>query len=143
MRGNHTVSSMAHGASTALQAACADRVSLTAALALLNFLPDLDEPVLTVHQTISDVRGSFYQEKTVFLRCTVNSNPPARFIWKRGAETLSHSQDNGVDIYEPLYTQVKEPKAPPACVEHLAGAGYSVVDHISFSVWIMMLRRGW
>ncbi|NXV98311.1 MDGA1 protein, partial [Calonectris borealis] len=65
----------------------------------------LDEPVLTVHQTISDVRGSFYQEKTVFLRCTVNSNPPARFIWKRGAETLSHSQDNGVDIYEPLYTQ--------------------------------------
>nr|XP_006126594.1 MAM domain-containing glycosylphosphatidylinositol anchor protein 1 isoform X2 [Pelodiscus sinensis] len=65
----------------------------------------LDEPILTVHQTISDVRGSFYQEKTVFLRCTVNSNPPARFIWKRGTETLSHSQDNGVDIYEPLYTQ--------------------------------------
>ncbi|XP_030055109.1 MAM domain-containing glycosylphosphatidylinositol anchor protein 1 [Microcaecilia unicolor] len=65
----------------------------------------LDEPILTVHQTISDVRGSFYQEKTVFLRCTVNSNPPARFIWKRGAETLSHNQDNGVDIYEPLYTQ--------------------------------------
>nr|XP_056709549.1 MAM domain-containing glycosylphosphatidylinositol anchor protein 1 isoform X1 [Euleptes europaea] len=65
----------------------------------------LDEPLLTVHQTISDVRGSFYQEKTVFLRCTINSNPPARFIWKRGLETLSHSQDNGVDIYEPLYTQ--------------------------------------
>nr|XP_028580216.1 MAM domain-containing glycosylphosphatidylinositol anchor protein 1 isoform X4 [Podarcis muralis] len=65
----------------------------------------LDEPILTVHQTISDVRGSFYQEKTVFLRCTVNSNPPARFIWRRGSETLSHSQDNGVDIYEPLYTQ--------------------------------------
>ncbi|XP_053568668.1 MAM domain-containing glycosylphosphatidylinositol anchor protein 1 [Bombina bombina] len=65
----------------------------------------LDEPILTVHQTISDVRGSFYQEKTVFLRCTVNSNPPARFIWKRGTEILSHNQDNGVDIYEPLYTQ--------------------------------------
>ncbi|XP_045699239.1 MAM domain-containing glycosylphosphatidylinositol anchor protein 1 isoform X2 [Phyllostomus hastatus] len=65
----------------------------------------LDEPVLTVHQTVSDVRGNFYQEKTVFLRCTVNSNPPARFIWKRGSDTLSHSQDNGVDIYEPLYTQ--------------------------------------
>ncbi|XP_074167138.1 MAM domain-containing glycosylphosphatidylinositol anchor protein 1 isoform X2 [Sminthopsis crassicaudata] len=65
----------------------------------------LDEPVLTVHQTVSDVRGSFYQEKTVFLRCTVNSNPPARFIWKRGSSTLSHSQDDGVDIYEPLYTQ--------------------------------------
>uniref|UniRef100_A0A8C2RYM2 MAM domain containing glycosylphosphatidylinositol anchor 1 n=1 Tax=Capra hircus TaxID=9925 RepID=A0A8C2RYM2_CAPHI len=67
--------------------------------------PDLDEPVLTVHQTVSDVRGNFYQEKTVFLRCTVSSNPPARFIWKRGSDTLSHSQDNGVDIYEPLYTQ--------------------------------------
>lgn len=65
----------------------------------------LDEPILTIHQTISDVRGSFYQEKTVFLRCTVSSNPPARFIWKREAETLSHNQDNGVDIYEPLYTQ--------------------------------------
>ncbi|XP_072266111.1 MAM domain-containing glycosylphosphatidylinositol anchor protein 1 isoform X3 [Pyxicephalus adspersus] len=65
----------------------------------------LDEPILTVHQTISDVRGSFYQEKTVFLRCTVSSNPPARFIWKRATETLSQSQDNGVDIYEPLYTQ--------------------------------------
>ncbi|KAI2542176.1 MDGA1 isoform 10, partial [Pan troglodytes] len=57
----------------------------------------LDEPMLTVHQTVSDVRGNFYQEKTVFLRCTVNSNPPARFIWKRGSDTLSHSQDNGVD----------------------------------------------
>ncbi|XP_066451389.1 MAM domain-containing glycosylphosphatidylinositol anchor protein 1 isoform X2 [Eleutherodactylus coqui] len=65
----------------------------------------LDEPILTIHQTISDVRGSFYQEKTVFLRCTVSSNPPARFIWKRETETLSHNQDNGVDIYEPLYTQ--------------------------------------
>ncbi|KAE8600239.1 hypothetical protein XENTR_v10013144 [Xenopus tropicalis] len=65
----------------------------------------LDEPILTIHQTISDVRGSFYQEKTVFLRCTVSSNPPARFIWKRGFEILSHNQDNGVDIYEPLYTQ--------------------------------------
>lgn len=63
--------------------------------------------MLTVHQTVSDVRGNFYQEKTVFLRCTVNSNPPARFIWKRGSDTLSRSQDNGVDIYEPLYTQVR------------------------------------
>lgn len=60
-----------------------------------------------MHQTVSDVRGNFYQEKTVFLRCTVSSNPPARFIWKRGSDTLSHSQDNGVDIYEPLYTQVR------------------------------------
>ncbi|XP_056135309.1 MAM domain-containing glycosylphosphatidylinositol anchor protein 1 [Lampris incognitus] len=65
----------------------------------------LDTPVLTVHQTISDVRGSYYQEKTVFLRCTVNSNPPARFIWKRGNTPIEQSKDNGVDIYEPLYTQ--------------------------------------
>nr|XP_046223632.1 MAM domain-containing glycosylphosphatidylinositol anchor protein 1-like [Oncorhynchus gorbuscha] len=65
----------------------------------------LDKPVLTVHQTISDVRGSFYQEKTVFFRCTVNSNPPARFIWKRGTIPIEQSKDQGVDIYEPLYTQ--------------------------------------
>ncbi|XP_029622701.1 MAM domain-containing glycosylphosphatidylinositol anchor protein 1 [Salmo trutta] len=65
----------------------------------------LDKPVLTVHQTISDVRGSYYQEKTVFLRCTVNSNPPARFIWKRGNTPIEQSKDTGVDIYEPLYTQ--------------------------------------
>uniref|UniRef100_A0A668ANX9 MAM domain containing glycosylphosphatidylinositol anchor 1 n=1 Tax=Myripristis murdjan TaxID=586833 RepID=A0A668ANX9_9TELE len=65
----------------------------------------LDTPVLTVHQTISDVRGSYYQEKTVFLRCTVNSNPPARFIWKRENMPIEQSKDNGVDIYEPLYTQ--------------------------------------
>ncbi|XP_019909389.2 MAM domain-containing glycosylphosphatidylinositol anchor protein 1 isoform X2 [Esox lucius] len=65
----------------------------------------LDKPVLTVHQTISDVRGSYYQEKTVFLRCTVNSNPPARFIWKRGTTPIEQSKDTGVDIYEPLYTQ--------------------------------------
>lgn len=128
---------------SALQAVCVDQASLTTAAALLTFLPDLDEPVLTVHQTISDVRGSFYQEKTVFLRCTVNSNPPARFIWKRGAETLSHSQDNGVDIYEPLYTQVKKSKPPPACIESLADAGHSVVDGVSFSAWITMLGRVW
>ncbi|KAJ8401175.1 hypothetical protein AAFF_G00387570, partial [Aldrovandia affinis] len=65
----------------------------------------LDKPVLTVHQTLSDVRGTYYQEKTVFLRCTVNSNPPVRFIWKRGNQPIEQSKDNGVDIYEPLYTQ--------------------------------------
>lgn len=108
----------------ALQAVHADQALLTVAATLLASLADLDEPVLTVHQTISDVRGSFYQEKTVFLRCTVNSNPPARFIWKRGAEILSHSQDNGVDIYEPLYTQVKISKPLPTCAEGLADAGH-------------------
>lgn len=70
--------------------------------------PDLDKPVLTVHQTVGDVRGNYYQEKTVFLRCTVNSNPPARFIWKRGNKPIEQSKDNGVDIYEPLYTQVQD-----------------------------------
>ncbi|KAI2658078.1 MAM domain-containing glycosylphosphatidylinositol anchor protein 1 [Labeo rohita] len=65
----------------------------------------MDKPVLTVHQTVGDVRGNYYQEKTVFLRCTVNSNPPARFIWKRGNKPIEQSKDNGVDIYEPLYTQ--------------------------------------
>lgn len=118
------LSSVVPGAPSALQAVHADQALLTAAATLLTSLADLDEPVLTVHQTISDVRGSFYQEKTVFLRCTVNSNPPARFIWKRGAETLSHSQDNGVDIYEPLYTQVKISKHLPACVECPADAGH-------------------
>ncbi|XP_012723466.2 MAM domain-containing glycosylphosphatidylinositol anchor protein 1 isoform X1 [Fundulus heteroclitus] len=65
----------------------------------------LDVPVLTVHQTVGDIRTGFYQEKTVFLRCTVNSNPPARFIWKRAAVVIEQSKDTGVDIYEPLYTQ--------------------------------------
>lgn len=78
---------------------------------LLLCFADLDTPVLTVHQTISDVRGSYYQEKTVFLRCTVNSNPPARFIWKRGNMLIEQSKDNGVDIYEPLYTQVRRDAA--------------------------------
>ncbi|KAL2098998.1 hypothetical protein ACEWY4_005478 [Coilia grayii] len=66
---------------------------------------NLDKPLLTVHQTISNVGGSYYQEKTVFLRCTVNSNPPARFIWKRGSRVIEQNKDQGVDIYEPLYTQ--------------------------------------
>lgn len=85
---------------------------------------DLDTPVLTVHQTISDVRGSYYQEKTVFLRCTVNSNPPARFIWKRGSMLIEQSKDNGVDIYEPLYTQV----------HHALNAAESC-KHVWNSVW--------
>lgn len=87
--------------------------------------------MLTVHQTVSDVRGNFYQEKTVFLRCTVNSNPPARFIWKRGSDTLSHSQDNGVDIYEPLYTQVR------------MGSRWPGVLGIYPTVFLLYPSRGW
>lgn len=74
-----------------------------------------------MHQTISDVRGSYYQEKTVFLRCTVNSNPPARFIWKRGNMLIEQSKDNGVDIYEPLYTQVC------LCIDTLPGVQYPLI----------------
>lgn len=74
-----------------------------------------------MHQTISDVRGSYYQEKTVFLRCTVNSNPPARFIWKRGNMLIEQSKDNGVDIYEPLYTQVY------LCTDTLPGVQYPLI----------------
>lgn len=77
---------------------------------------DLDKPVLTVHQTVGDVRGNYYQEKTVFLRCTVNSNPPARFIWKRANRPIEQSKDNGVDIYEPLYTQVHHAAMLCCCV---------------------------
>lgn len=84
---------------------------------------DLDTPILTVHQTISDVRGSYYQEKTVFLRCTVNSNPPARFIWKRGSVLIEQSKDNGVDIYEPLYTQVHTLVTQPLHVNVCRGGG--------------------
>lgn len=93
-------------------------------LHLLLCFADLDTPVLTVHQTISDVRGSYYQEKTVFLRCTVNSNPPARFIWKRGNMLIEQSKDNGVDIYEPLYTQVRRDAgtAPLSCWSVLLGS---------------------
>ncbi|XP_055492365.1 LOW QUALITY PROTEIN: MAM domain-containing glycosylphosphatidylinositol anchor protein 1-like [Leucoraja erinacea] len=66
----------------------------------------LDEPVLTVHQSVSDVRGeNYYRERTVFLRCTVQSNPPAHFTWKRDGQPVTQRQDQGVDIYEPLYTQ--------------------------------------
>ncbi|XP_060704054.1 MAM domain-containing glycosylphosphatidylinositol anchor protein 1-like [Hemiscyllium ocellatum] len=66
----------------------------------------LDEPLLTVHRSVSDVRGeNYYRERTVHLRCTVNSNPPAHFTWKRGQDTITQKQDEGVDIYEPLYTQ--------------------------------------
>ncbi|XP_059839057.1 MAM domain-containing glycosylphosphatidylinositol anchor protein 1-like isoform X2 [Hypanus sabinus] len=66
----------------------------------------LDEPVLTVHQSVSDVRGeNYYRERTVFLRCTVSSNPPAHFTWKRDGQIVIQKQDQGVDIYEPLYTQ--------------------------------------
>lgn len=97
---------------------------------------DLDTPVLTVHQTISDVRGSYYQEKTVFLRCTVNSNPPARFIWKRGSMLIEQSKDTGVDIYEPLYTQVPRTHGHMHCSVPLPGM-QRLAAFLILSLWCL------
>ncbi|XP_067894990.1 MAM domain-containing glycosylphosphatidylinositol anchor protein 2 isoform X3 [Heterodontus francisci] len=65
----------------------------------------LDDPVLTVHQSIGEAKEQFYFERTVFLRCSVNSNPPVRYSWRRGREILSQGSDKGVEIYEPFFTQ--------------------------------------
>ncbi len=51
--------------------------------------------------------GTTIRRKQCFYAVRVNSNPPARFIWKRGNKPIEQSKDNGVDIYEPLYTQVQ------------------------------------
>ncbi|KAM4625642.1 MAM domain-containing glycosylphosphatidylinositol anchor protein 2 [Polymixia lowei] len=65
----------------------------------------LDDPVITVHQSIGEAKEQFYYERTVFLRCVANSNPPVRYSWRRGRETLSQGSDTGVEIYEPFFTQ--------------------------------------
>lgn len=70
-------------------------------------LTDLDEPVVTVHQSIGEAKEQFYYERTVFLRCVANSNPPVRYSWHRGREVLTQGSDKGVEIYEPFFTQVK------------------------------------
>lgn len=70
------------------------------------FLPDLDDPIVTVHQSIGEAKEQFYYEKTVFLRCVANSNPPVRYSWRRGQEVLLQGSDKGVEIYEPFFTQV-------------------------------------
>uniref|UniRef100_H3AP17 Ig-like domain-containing protein n=1 Tax=Latimeria chalumnae TaxID=7897 RepID=H3AP17_LATCH len=67
----------------------------------------LDDPVVTVHQSIGEAKEQFYYEKTVFLRCVASSNPPVRYSWKRGQETLLQGTDKGVEIYEPFFTQVE------------------------------------
>ncbi|KAI3364445.1 hypothetical protein L3Q82_011235, partial [Scortum barcoo] len=46
----------------------------------------LDDPVVTVHQSIGEAKEQFYYERTVFLRCVANSNPPVRYSWHRGRE---------------------------------------------------------
>ncbi|XP_072347129.1 MAM domain-containing glycosylphosphatidylinositol anchor protein 2 isoform X2 [Scyliorhinus torazame] len=65
----------------------------------------LDDPVLTVHHSVGEAKEQFYFERTVFLRCSVNSNPPVRYSWRRGREILSQGSDKGVEIYEPFFTQ--------------------------------------
>ncbi|XP_056152112.1 MAM domain-containing glycosylphosphatidylinositol anchor protein 2 [Lampris incognitus] len=65
----------------------------------------LDDPVITVHQSIGEAKEQFYYERTVFLRCVANSNPPVRYSWRRGRDLLSQGSDTGVEIYEPFFTQ--------------------------------------
>lgn len=73
----------------------------------IHFCPtDLDDPVVTVHQSIGEAKEQFYYERTVFLRCVANSNPPVRYSWHRGREVLTQGSDKGVEIYEPFFTQV-------------------------------------
>lgn len=75
---------------------------------ILNVSSDLDDPVVTVHQSIGEAKEQFYYERTVFLRCVANSNPPVRYSWHRGRDVLSQGSDKGVEIYEPFFTQVRE-----------------------------------
>lgn len=78
-------------------------------LALLARLSaDLDDPMVTVHQSIGEAKEQFYYERTVFLRCVANSNPPVRYSWHRGREVLTQGSDKGVEIYEPFFTQVSQ-----------------------------------
>uniref|UniRef100_A0A4W5MGP5 Ig-like domain-containing protein n=1 Tax=Hucho hucho TaxID=62062 RepID=A0A4W5MGP5_9TELE len=67
----------------------------------------LDDPVVTVHQSVGEAKEQFYYERTVFLRCMANSNPPVRYSWHRGRDVLSQGSDKGVEIYEPFFTQVR------------------------------------
>uniref|UniRef100_A0A674AZR4 MAM domain containing glycosylphosphatidylinositol anchor 2 n=1 Tax=Salmo trutta TaxID=8032 RepID=A0A674AZR4_SALTR len=65
----------------------------------------LDDPLVTVHQSVGEAKEQFYYERTVFLRCVANSNPPVRYSWHRGRDVLSQGSDKGVEIYEPFFTQ--------------------------------------
>ncbi|XP_045066073.1 MAM domain-containing glycosylphosphatidylinositol anchor protein 2-like isoform X1 [Coregonus clupeaformis] len=67
----------------------------------------LDDPVVTVHQSVGEAKEQFYYERTVFLRCMANSNPPVRYSWHRGRDVLSQGSDKGVEIYEPFFTQLQ------------------------------------
>lgn len=64
--------------------------------------------MIWVHQSVGEMKEQFYFERTVFLRCVTNSNPPVRYTWRRGREALSQGSDSGVEIYEPFFTQVSK-----------------------------------
>lgn len=85
-----------------------DKKSLFIARSSLFVLTDLDDPIVTVHQSIGEAKEQFYYERTVFLRCVANSNPPVRYSWHRGREVLTQGSDKGVEIYEPFFTQVRQ-----------------------------------
>lgn len=88
---------------------------------LCSAFPDLDDPIVTVHQSIGEAKEQFYYERTVFLRCVANSNPPVRYSWRRGQEVLLQGSDKGVEIYEPFFTQVGAVglRSVPPCTEAL------------------------
>uniref|UniRef100_A0A3B4AHF5 MAM domain containing glycosylphosphatidylinositol anchor 2a n=1 Tax=Periophthalmus magnuspinnatus TaxID=409849 RepID=A0A3B4AHF5_9GOBI len=64
----------------------------------------LDPPVISVHQSVGET-DQFYSDRTVFLRCEARSNPSPDYTWIRGKTPLTEGTDQGVDIYEPLFTQ--------------------------------------
>ncbi|XP_014824376.1 PREDICTED: MAM domain-containing glycosylphosphatidylinositol anchor protein 2-like [Poecilia mexicana] len=66
----------------------------------------LDKPVITVHQSDDEAKEQFYFERTVFLRCAANSNPPVHYTWTRDREVLAQGSDSGVEIYKPFFTQL-------------------------------------
>uniref|UniRef100_A0A096MIB8 Ig-like domain-containing protein n=1 Tax=Poecilia formosa TaxID=48698 RepID=A0A096MIB8_POEFO len=66
---------------------------------------NLDKPVITVHQSDDEAKEQFYFERTVFLRCAANSNPPVHYTWTRDREVLAQGSDSGVEIYKPFFTQ--------------------------------------
>ncbi|XP_056282111.1 MAM domain-containing glycosylphosphatidylinositol anchor protein 2 [Pseudoliparis swirei] len=65
----------------------------------------LDQPIITVHQSVGEAKEQFYSERTVFLRCVAASHPPVLYSWRRGHEALTQGSDAGVEIYEPFFTQ--------------------------------------
>lgn len=95
---------------------------------------DLDNPVITVHQSVGEAKEQFYFERTVFLRCMANSNPPVHYTWKRGRQALTQGSDSGVEIYEPFFTQVSTQSSAP--LDHLHSSSpwsHFQVPHLSLS----------